>query len=82
MRKDDDVIDCILDGSCEDCNLAVGIGQLLNVCNAIGGDDCEDLHEKVMSEEMFPDELVKIMIDRSKGTDKQEIVSEIVELMS
>jgi RNA-binding protein YhbY len=52
------------------------------VCNNIGGEDCDEMHDKIMSEEMFPDELVKIMIDRSKGTDKQEIVSEIVELMS
>lgn len=77
----DDVIDCILD-ECEDCKLAVGVGQLLNICNTLGGDDCEVLHDKIMSEEMFPGELVEIMIDRSNGTDKQEIVSEIVELMS
>lgn len=78
----DDVIDCMLDAECADCKLATGIGQLLNVCNNIGGEDCDEMHDKIMSEEMFPDELVKIMIDRSKGTDKQEIVSEIVELMS
>ena len=77
----DEVIECILE-ECSDCKLAVGIGQLLNICNTIGGDDCEELHDKIMSEEMFPGELVEIMIDRSKGTDKQEIVSEIVELMS
>jgi len=78
----DDVIDCILDEGCSDCKLAVGIGQLLNICANIGGDDCEILHDKVMSEEMFPDELMEIMVKRSKGTDQQEIVSEIVELMS
>ena len=77
-----DVVECIIDESCTDCKLAVGIGQLLNVCNAIGGNDCEVLHDKIMSEEMFPEELVKIMVNRSKGTDQSEIVSEIVELMS
>lgn len=78
----DEVIECIIDGECEDCKLAAGIGQLLNVCNTLGGHDCDEMHDKIMSEEMFPDELVKIMVDRSKGTDKQEIVSEIIELMS
>ena len=78
----DDVIDCILDEGCSDCKLAVGIGQLLNICNNIGGKDCEELHDKVMSEEMFPDELAKIMIERSRGTDQYEIVSEIIELMA
>ena len=77
-----DVVECIIDESCPDCELAVGIGQLLNVCNTIGGDDCDVLHDKVMSEDMLPDEFVKIMIDRSKNTDQSEIVSEIVELMS
>lgn len=78
----DEVIECILDKECADCKLAVGIGQLLNICNTIGGNDCEELHDKVMSEEMFPDELSEIMIKRSKGTDQQEIVSEIVGMMS
>ena len=78
----DEVIDCILDEECADCKLAVGIGQLLNICNNIGGEDCEILHDKVMSEEMFPDELVEIMVKRSKGTDQQEMVSEIISLMS
>lgn len=77
-----DIVECILDKECADCKLAVGIGQLLDVCSNIGGDDCESLRDKVMSEEMFPDELVKIMVDRSKGTNQSEIVSEIVELMS
>ena len=82
MNKNKEVIECILDEKCSDCELAVGIGQLLNICNDLGGDDCEVLHDKIMSEEMFPEELVKIMTDRSKGTSQYEIVSEIVELMS
>ena len=81
MTKNDEVVDCMLDAECEDCKLATGVGQLLNVCNTLGGEDCDIMHDKIMSEEMFPDELVKIMIDRSKGTDQSEIVSTIVEIM-
>ena len=78
----DDVIECMLDEDCPDCKLAVGIGQLLNICTSIGENDCDNLHDKVMSEDMLPDEFVKIMVDRSKNTDQSEIVSEIVDLMS
>ena len=82
MNKNKEVIECILDEECTDCKLATGIGQLLNVCDTLGGDDCEVLHDKIMSEEMFPEELIEIMTDRSKGTQQHEIVSEIVDLMS
>ena len=77
----DEVVDCIID-ECEDCKLAVGIGQLLNVCNTLGNDDCDKMHDKIMSEEMSPTELVEIMRKRARGTKQSEIVSEIIGLMS
>ena len=73
---------CIIDDECEDCNLAVGVGQLLNVCKTLGHDDCEVMYDEIMSEDLSPYELVKIMKERSKDTSQSEIVSKIVELMA
>jgi len=48
----------------------------------LGGKDCDEMFDKIMSEDITPTELVETMIERSKGTNQRDIVSEIISMMS
>ena len=76
-----DNISCIIEEDCEECRIAVGTGQLLGICNSLKYKDCDSMHKKIMSEEMSPGELIKIMKERTKDTDTYEIVGIIQDLM-
>jgi len=85
MSDDNEVIKCITDDhDCPDCRLAVGTGQTLNICKHLGFDDCDELHEKVISEEITPIELIDIMLDRTKKnkTEYHETFESLKELMT
>jgi len=74
-------IECILEDDCPDCRIAVGIGQMLAICNRLKYDDCNNLYEKINNETISPEELVDIIVSRAKNTSEEEIADEIKQLM-
>ena len=76
-------VECILDEDCPECKIAVGTGQLINMCNYLEFKDCEALHTQIIEESLSPGELVTIMLRRTRTNDEENgIVQEIRDLMT
>ncbi len=52
---------------CQECDIAVAIGMALNICKDVGTkEDCDNLYKLVMSNEISPKELFKIIKEHAK----------------
>jgi len=71
------------DATCQPCRVSVGMGMYLSICKKLDGENaCEKLYQRVVNEEITPDELFKIIKEKAKDTEDKEILEYIDKLMN
>ena len=68
---------------CDSCSLAVALGTTLRICSQIGEKKkCTELKNKIVNEEIEPDEVFKQVRQMAKGhTEELEILDIVDEFM-
>ena len=66
---------------CEPCKVAAGVGVLLNICKKVKNLDCDKLEEKVLNEEMTPEDLIETILRNTDDKKIRKAVEEIRRLM-
>ena len=68
---------------CEECKLSVGVGMALNICNTLKYKDCDKLYDEVIEGEKDMDEVVDILIARTKEghEDEHNMLKEVKRMM-
>ena len=66
---------------CEECKLSVGVGMALNICNTLDYNDCDKLYDEVIEGEKNMDEVVDILIARTKEGEEHEMLKEVKRMM-
>ena len=68
---------------CEECKLSVGVGMALNLCNTLDYKDCNKLYDEVIEGERDMDEVVDILIERTKEghEDEHNALKEVKRMM-
>lgn len=70
-----------LEEECENCNLSVGTGMALSICKSLNYQDCDELYNKVINEEIEMDTVVDMLVDRTEGKEEQKILKELKRMM-
>jgi hypothetical protein len=66
--------------SCPACKISVALGMYLNVCKLVDSKEkCTELYNKVIKEEISPDELFKTVKEKAKDDKEQTEILEYID---